>query len=45
MPIGGVESAHRAEPRLQSAVVGFDAVVGVLLGYVQGIRDEFVEDP
>jgi hypothetical protein len=39
------EAAHRAEPGLQPAVVGFDVVVGVLLGYMQGVRGEFIEDP
>jgi hypothetical protein len=35
-----LKSPHRAEPGLQSAVVGFDAVVAVLLGDVRGGRDQ-----
>ncbi len=39
------ESAHRPEPGFEPAVIGFDGVVGVLLGDMQRRWDEFVEDP
>jgi hypothetical protein len=39
------EPAHRAQSSLQTIMIGFDAIVGVLLGHVQGGRDEFVEHP
>ena len=35
----------RPEPRLQPAVIGFDAVVAVLLGDVGRGRDQFGQDP
>jgi hypothetical protein len=37
------ESAHRAQPGLEPAVIGFDAVVGVLLHDVPRTRREFVD--
>jgi hypothetical protein len=37
------ESAHRPQPGIQPAVIGLDAVVGVLLGYVRCGRDQFVQ--
>ena len=33
------ESAHRPEPSFQSAVVTLDAIVLMLLGVVEGLRD------
>jgi hypothetical protein len=39
------QPADRAQPCLEPAVIGFDPVAGVLLGQVQGARDELVEDP
>jgi len=37
------ESAHRAQPRLEPAVVGFHDVVGILLHHMS--RTRFVEQP
>ncbi len=37
------QPTHRAESRLQSAMVGFDPVVGVLVGVVKHRRCEFVD--
>jgi hypothetical protein len=39
------EPAHRPQPRLQPAVIGFDTVIRVLLGNVRGGRDKFAQDP
>ena len=39
------QPAHRPQPGLQPAVIGFDPVVRVLLGDVRGGRDQFVEHP
>jgi hypothetical protein len=38
------EAAHRPEPGLQSTVIGFQPVVGVLLGVVPGARGQLTED-
>ena len=40
-----LDSAHRPQPRLQPAVIGFDPIVGVLLVDVPCGRDKFVEHP
>src|SRR5206468_10401106 len=40
-----IEAAHRAEARLQPAVVGLDAVVGVRVDVVEGPREEVVHHP
>ena len=37
------EVAHRPKPGLQSAVISFDPVGGVLLGVVPGARDQLTE--
>jgi len=37
------EPAHRPEPRLQPAVVAFDAVVGVLVGPMPRRRQQVIE--
>jgi hypothetical protein len=39
-----LQAAHRPESGLESAMVGFDGVRGVLLGHMQRRRGEFVED-
>jgi hypothetical protein len=39
----GSQSAHRSRPVFESAVVGLDRVVGVLLDAVPGGRHQFVE--
>jgi hypothetical protein len=39
------ESAHRPQPGLQSAVIGFDPVIGALLGMVPGARGQLIKDP
>jgi len=39
----GLESSHRSEPRLQSAMITLDTIVGVLLGVVEHIRDQLLD--
>ena len=38
------ETAHRTEPKLESAVIGFNPIVGVALGVVSGTQDALLED-
>ena len=39
----GLESTHRSEPRLESAVFALDAVIGVLLGVVERVWDQLLD--
>jgi hypothetical protein len=38
------QAAHRPQPGLQLAMIGFDPVVGVGLGVVPGARSQLIED-
>ena len=38
------QASHQPKPRFESAVIGFDSIVRVLLGVVERTRDEFVDD-
>ncbi len=40
----GPQPAHRSQPGLEPAVVALDAVVGVLLGVVERVREQLVDD-
>ena len=39
----GPESAHGSEPRLESAVIALDAIVGVLVGVVERVGDQLFD--
>ena len=39
----GLEAAHRSQPGFESAVVALDAVVPVLLGVVERVRDQLLD--
>ena len=40
-----LESAHRAKPRFESAMIGLNRVVRILLGGMHHARDQLVENP
>ena len=39
-----LEASHRAEPRLESSVVGYDPIVRVLVGVVERGRHQLIND-